>query len=95
MASTIYDNFQLDVAKALDNRQGLIVSGIWTGFPSRQAILDAFPLASQRHDGQTFPALDETGQKTEYWFSGGILNENLVPKLDGATPIYSNNVFDI
>jgi len=93
--SPIYDNFQLDAPKALDNRQGIMISGVWARFPSRQSILDAFPSDSQRHDGQTFSALDESGQKTEYWFAGGILDENLVIKLDGAIPVYSDNVFDI
>lgn len=76
MAININDNFNVSAPKAIDNRSGKFISGIWYPYSS---VAEANTTISQRHKGLTVYIDDGTGLK-EYWYKDGILNSNLVKK---------------
>lgn len=73
------DNISLRAPKDLDNRKGYWLDGAWTLFNSPEQALLHPDIVKYRHPGMTITINDGTNQ-FEYWFVGGISDENFILK---------------
>lgn len=74
----INDNLQNYSPKALDNKHGKFVSGVWQPWATTTEANSAINIA-YRHKGLTVIIL-EGGYPTEYWYRDGIADINLIKK---------------
>lgn len=75
---TINDNLQNYSPKALDNKHGKFVSGIWQPYDSVAEANSRIHIA-YRHKGLTVIVLDG-GFPTEYWYRDGVSDGDLIVK---------------
>lgn len=88
MAQSRNDNIQTNAPKPVDNRTGKFTGGLWTLFTTPEEAL-ADPIVNNwRHIGMTIPIDTEEGQ-VEYWFDGGVEDEDFVLKTvqQGVPPL--------
>lgn len=81
MASIFNDNIQVNSSKAIENKQGKFVSGVWRPYNSIQEVYDTLYINEVPkfvYRGLFVHILIE-GVCTVYWFRDGILQEHLVP----------------
>lgn len=83
------DNFQVNAPKALDNKYGKFVAGVWQPFANITEAQTAINPA-YRSKGLTQLIL-KNGIPTEYWYRDGITNGDLIEKFQIVTD-YSNTV---
>ncbi len=73
------DNLQNYSPKALDNKHGKFVSGVWEPYASVSEVNTTI-LAPYRHKGLTVIIL-EGGYPTEYWYRDGVDDTDLIKKV--------------
>lgn len=77
MASEYNDNVRLNAPKALEDKSGKFVNGVWQPFDDITEAQLAVP--DYRHKFMVQVIL-KNGVPTEYWYRDGIANNNLVQK---------------
>lgn len=83
MASEYNDNVQLNAPKALDDRNGKFVNGVWQPFAS---VAEAKSMViNYRHKG-LIQFILKNGIATEYWYRDGVTDNDLIEKLVVLTP---------
>lgn len=96
MASVFNDNIQLNSSKAIENKQGKFVSGVWRPYTSIQEVYDTLYIGETPkfvYRGLFVHILIE-GICSVYWFRDGILKEHLVPFTSGSITVSSTPVED-
>lgn len=91
MAQVKNDNILIRAPKDDDERRGFWLNGVWTLFESPEQALLNPDIINYRYIGMTIPIFDGTTQ-VDYWFYGGILDENFVPKGGGGVVTTSGEI---
>ncbi len=87
--TNVSNNLQVNSPKILDNRYGVFQSGVWRPYVSKteaNTIVNPF----YRANGLTV-AVGTPSDYSEYWWFGGVNDNNLVPKID--TNLFSTRYF--
>lgn len=74
------DNILNRSPKDLDDRLGFWLNGAWVLFNSPEQALSNPDVINYRYIGMTIPIFDGGTSQVEYWFFGGIADENFVLK---------------
>lgn len=83
MAQVKNDNILVRAPKPVDEREGFWLNGVWVLFESPEQALANPDVLNYRHIGMTIPIYYGTTQ-VEYWFYGGITDEDFVLKSSGS-----------
>lgn len=77
MATNKNDNWNITAPKAIDQRTGKFVAGVWQPFAS---VAEANSTITQRHKSLTVSVLSGS-ELVEYWYKDGITDSDLILKI--------------
>lgn len=94
MAQIKNDNILTRAPKDIDDRRGFWLNGAWVLFNSPEQALSNPDVINYRYLGMTIPIYDGATQ-IEYWFDGGILDEDFVLKSSGSGVATTSGEIDL